>query len=231
MSQTKGSLHFWIVAGMVSGASRFLPIPFVDDLVRDQCRRLVVSRTLAEHDTNLKTKELQPYYADDGGCLTGCMAIAAKLPLKLLLFPIRKAIAIVTSVRGVPLEIVRMVLLGRTLDRCLREDRISTDYSAKKMRAAFEEAFAKIDFRVIRAGLNDVMSRTVGWKTSATKSARKLAEVGQPEADVLSTSDEVDRGATEIEAVLQRPEMLSIFADFDQRFDAAMRHRSVSRKS
>lgn len=43
-------VHQWVVAGMVSAAERFVPVPFVDDMVRNQCRKFVVSRTLAAHD-------------------------------------------------------------------------------------------------------------------------------------------------------------------------------------
>lgn len=110
-------LHHWVVAGIVSSSSRFIPVPFIDDIVRDQCRRYVVSRTLAAHDQRNSMGVLKPFYANEGGCIAGCLGQLAMAPLKLLLFPIRKVIALVTSVRGVPLEIMRMVLLGRTLDR------------------------------------------------------------------------------------------------------------------
>jgi len=222
-----GSLHFWVVAGMVSGAARFLPVPFVDDIVRDQCRRLVVSRTLAAHGTNIQTKDLKSYYASDGGCLVGCVGLAAKVPLKLLLFPIRKVVAIVTSVRGVPLEIVRMVLLGRTLDRYLREKRLQTgEIPSVAMREAFDDSFSRMDFRMVRAAMNDALASVGGWKTAAMDFARKAANGRDTESEDWKTSAEVNDGARRIEAILERPEMLTLFADFDQRFDAAMRERS-----
>ena len=117
-------LHHWVVAGIVSASSRFIPIPFVDDVVKDQCRRYIVSQTLAAHETELTTKDLQPFYDSGSGCLAGCMGTLIKAPLKLLLFPVRKIIAIVTSVRGVPLEVTRSVLMGRTLDRYLSQQKI-----------------------------------------------------------------------------------------------------------
>ena len=86
-------LHHWVVAGIVSASSRFIPIPFVDDVVRDQCRRYVVSRTLAAHETELTTKDLKPFYDGGGGCLGGCVGMVVRAPLKLLLFPIRKVVA------------------------------------------------------------------------------------------------------------------------------------------
>lgn len=213
-------LHHWIVAGIVSASARFIPIPFVDDIVRDQCRRYVVSRTLAANGSKITTTEIRPFYATDGGCLAGCLGTVAKAPLKLLLFPIRKVIAVVTSVRGVPLEVMRTVLLGRTLDRCLREQKVmaTPDHSAK-MRAAFEESFARMDFRVVRAAITDALSGIADWKTGAMKSAKQVAGPKDVEKDGLDETESVATGAAKIKEVLQRPETLRLFAEFDQRFD------------
>lgn len=216
-------LHRWIVAGIVSASARFIPIPFVDDIVRDQCRRYVVSRTISMHGSKIRTSDMKPYFASGGGCMAGCMRTLAKAPLKLLLFPIRKIVAVMTSVRGVPLEVVRMVLLGRTLDRCLREQNATkiTEQSAE-MRVAFEEAFARMDFRVVRAAISDALSGITDWKSGAVKLANEVAGSKDAEKDGLNESEEVAAGAMKIEEVFDRPETLRLFTEFDQRFDVTL---------
>ena len=216
-------LHHWVVAGIVSASSRFIPIPFVDDVVRDQCRRYVVSQTLAAHETELSTQNLKPFYDGGGGCLGGCMGMVVRAPLKLILFPIRKLVAIVTSVRGVPLEVTRTVLLGRTLDRYLREQKVvdSPEYLAK-MRTAFEQSFKRMDFRIVRAAIGGALSGIGDWKSGATESAKAVAGPKDAEQDGLDTTEDVEAGANKVEEVLERPETRSLFAEFDQRFDESL---------
>ena len=216
-------LHHWIVAGIVSASSRFIPIPFVDDIVRDQCRRYIVSRTLAAHETELTTHDLKPFYDSGSGCLTGCLGTLAKAPLKLLLFPVRKFIAVVTSVRGVPMEVTRTVLMGRTLDRYLSEQKfVATPEATAKMRAAFEESFKRMDFRIVRAAIADALSGISGWKSGAMDSAKAVAGPKDAEQNGLDTTEDVEAGADMVEQVLQRPETLSLFAEFDRRFDESL---------
>lgn len=213
-------MHEWIIAGIVSASARFIPIPFVDDLVRDRCKRFVISRTLAKHDTDQSMKSLEPLYSGDGGCLTGCVGVVAKAPLKLLLFPIRKLVSIGTSVRGVPLEVMRMVLLGRTLDRCLRSGRFDKPgTSAADVRVAFEAAFAGMDLRVVRAAISDSLAGVKDWKASATASAKTAARPIVDTANDLDVPVELDKTASQVQEALSRPGVSNLFTEFDERFD------------
>ncbi|NND97742.1 MAG: hypothetical protein HKN47_10485 [Pirellulaceae bacterium] len=212
--------HQWVAAGIVSSASRFIPIPFVDDIVRGQCHRFVVARTLAHHNREDLLANLKPYYSPAGGCLSGCLGTIARAPLKLLFFPIRKVIAIVTSVRGVPLEITRTVLLGRTLERSLREPNWDlTSEHAERMRHAFDTAFHRMDFRVARAAMSDALSSASGWKTAAIASAKRIVDRPDEIPSEMVVESAVDDSAKNIEAVLERPEFLALFDEFDRRFD------------
>ena len=210
--------HQWIVAGMVSASARFIPIPFLDDIVRNQCRRFVVSRTVDASERQSALSDLKPYYSSDGGCIAGCFAAMGTLPFKLLLFPVRKIFAIVTAVHGVPMEIIRTVLLGRTLQRQLDLGEISAE-DAARMKVAFNEAFSRMDLRTVRATVEDAVRSVHGWKSAAMKSARKVAS-DQAESNIPS-SGPVDLGADKVQAVLQRPETARLFAEFDTRFDEA----------
>lgn len=215
--------HQWVVAGIVSSAARFIPIPFVDDIIRSRCRWFVVSRTLASHKRPDLLEDLRPFYDSGGGCLNGCLATAVKAPLKLLLFPVRKLVAIVTSIRGVPLEIMRMILLGRTLDRHLRDESATTDpIQSARMRVAFEESFARMDFRVVRAAMTDALTSVKGWKSAAIAAAQGLTESGSGNEEMIESAPKIDAGAANIQQVLDRPETMELFAEFDRRFDEAL---------
>ncbi len=222
-SSSSWLIHQWVVAGIVSSASRFVPIPFVDDVIREKCRWFVVSRTLAAHQQSEAIEALKPYYSSSGDSLRGCLLAFIRMPLKVLLFPIRKLVALVTSIHGVPLEIMRMVLVGRTLDRVLRDGEVPpTSGQAARMRLAFDDTFTHMDFRVIRAAVSDSLSSVSGWKAAAIASAKQILGHEKRSDETLTTESQVDTGAERVQAVLERPETLELFAEFDRRFDAAL---------
>ena len=220
-SQRSRLQHQWVAAGIVYAAARFVPVPILDDVIRDQCRRFVATRTLAQRDDLTTLTDVKPYYESNSGCLTGCLGTVTKLPLKLLLFPIRKVVAIVTAVRGVPLDIIRTVLLGRTLDRQLNLGPVTPDQAAQ-MRIAFDQAFARMDFRTLRAAIGDALSSVKGWRSAALASGRAAAET-ESAGDELSTEQPVNDGARKVQSVLQLSETTKLFSEFDQRFEQALK--------
>jgi len=216
-------LYHWITAGIVSASARFIPIPFVDDVVRDRCRRRIVSKTLMAHGQEERLEEFEAYYGNESsGCLTGLLTSAGKVPLKLLLFPLRKFVAIVTSVRGVPLEVTRSVLLGRTLHRILAKGECPGASQVAEMRSAFEQAFARMDLRTVRAVISDALRRVSSWKSAAIGSARELARGDDAPGDDIVAASQVQAGAAEVQSALQQPEILNLFSEFDDRFDRAL---------
>ncbi|SMP67200.1 hypothetical protein SAMN06265222_110112 [Neorhodopirellula lusitana] len=223
-------VHQWAVAGIVSAGARFIPIPFVDEMVQGQCRRFVVRQTLSAHKSELTEEDLSLFYSASGGCLSGCAATVVRAPLKLLLFPIRKVVTIFTSVRGVPLEIMRTVLLGRTLDRYLAAGKLEKQNAAgskgvrqaMQMQSAFENAFAQMDWRTVRAAVKDALGTVDHWKDAAVSSAKQTFDRQDTSSDDIETQPAVRAGAEQVEKVLQRSETLMLFAEFDRRFDEAM---------
>jgi hypothetical protein len=215
-------VHQWVVAGIVSAAGRFVPVPFVDDMVRTQCRKFVIKRTLAAHGRSELYPELESLYDEGGkGFVAGALGTTARAARKLLLFPVRKVVAIATSARGVPLEIMRVVLIGRTLDRRLRAGNFAAA-DAPRLRAAFEKAFAGMDLRVVRAAMKDALAGVSGLKSAAIKSARQVAGHPEDPEAVNQAEPTVQAGATEVQQALDHPEMLELFAEFDRRVDEAL---------
>jgi len=208
----------WVIAGIVSAASRFIPIPFAEEIVRNRCRRYVVSQTLAAHGRNVTPQDIEPYFAGEGA--TGYAKKALGAPFKLLLFPIRKVVRIVTSVRGVPLEVMRMVLLGRTLNRYLHKEGFAIEErNVRALRQSFDQAFKRMDFHLIRAAMADALSSVSGLKSAAVAMARWTAVTKNADEQGFQTEASVQSGAQKVQAVLDRPETLQLFAEFDRRFD------------
>ena len=216
-------VHHWVMAGIMSSASRFIPVPFVDDVIRDRCQRYAVAKTLAAHGVQEHLDQVRPYIDSNAGCLAGCLGTVAKAPLKLLLFPIRKIVSVLTSVRGVPLEITRMVLLGRTLDRILQTGDVPTETEARKMRVAFDTAFARIDFRAVKAAINDSLDQLGGWKDAAIAAAREVlgaGDKGDLATDPIAGSAKIEESAQQVDQAMNDPATLRLFAEFDARFDS-----------
>ncbi|MCC9599374.1 hypothetical protein LOC67_02295 [Stieleria sp. JC731] len=218
-------MHSWIVAGMVSAAARFIPVPFVDDFVKAKCRKHIVSSTLARQSRSELLNDFDAMYNDPGGILSGAAAMVARIPIKLLLFPVRKAVAIMTSVRGVPLELIRCILLGRTVKRYAT---MASRPDDKQLREAFDKAFSGMDFRVVRAVVGDALSGMDRWSEAAIKMAKAIA--AQKSDDPLSQREEspVRKGAEQVEHSLNQPKVLDLFSDFDTKLDARLAALSTS---
>lgn len=215
-------INQWAMAGIVSAASRFIPVPYAEEAVRYRCRRFVVSRTLLSSKSSVSADALRPYY-DTDGFLNSWTSKILRAPFKLLLFPIRKTVRIITSVRNVPLEIIQIVLLGRTLDRCLQMQSLMLDQAtAKRMRKAFDVAFSGMDFYVVRAALIDALKSVSGLKSAAVAMATRVSRKEEPTPETLEPSDKVQSGAANVQSVLDRPETLALFAEFDRRFDQSL---------
>ena len=114
-----------------------------------------------------------------------------------------------------------VVLLGRTVDRQLRRGEVDAAL-AERMRVAFDESFAGMDFRLAKAALGDALESVGGLKSAALESARKL--VGTKETLDVATEEQpvIDAGARQVQQAFDRPDVLELFAEFDRRFDAAL---------
>lgn len=218
----------WIAAGLVSASVRFVLAPFVDNFVRDRCHKFAVSRTLVAHESEESLDRLNPYYFSSGGHLGGCSSMTIKAPMRLLLFPFRKSVLVMTSVRGAALEVMRTVLLGRTLDRYVRAGTLSgRPAEAARMTTALDDAFARMDLRVVKSSMADALSSVDNWKVAATETAKLIADRRQAMSERLATSTDIENGATKAQKAFDRPETLRLFAEFDRRFDDRMQKKVV----
>ena len=212
----------WAVCGIAAAAARFVPVPLLDDVVRERSVQVAVVRTLRAHGRRDSSAPFEALWeAPDGG--SSLRRRLRALPRRLLLFPVRKYAAVFGAVRGVPTDVMRVVLLARSLDRRLERgelapsDRLAEDVGA--LRAAVDRAIDGMDLRLLTAALADGLSQGRGLTRSAVAFARRRTAADDPDTDgdtELAPDGPLAEGAERVTEVLRRPEI------FDREVDAAL---------
>lgn len=221
--------HEWTLCAIAAAVARFVPVPFVDDIIREQAARVAVSRTIRAHGYTFSSKRVSALYADQGGCIEGCLWFLVKLPLKLILFPIRKIVSVVTAIHGVPTDLARVLLLARTTDRCLSNgllkdsDEQTQKLEATRVRAAFDLAFSSVNLKMFSAAIADALSQVKGLAKAAMRYAQKVfGQRRDADATNLEADPAIEEGAKKVEEVLARPEIIAFLEEFDAKFDEAL---------
>jgi hypothetical protein len=213
----------WAVCGIAAAAARFVPVPMLDDVVRERALQLAVSRTLREHGRDYSSDLLEPLW-DDTGSGGGMGRRLKAVGMRILLFPIRKYAAIFGAVRGVPNDVMRVVLVARTVDRRLAggglTDTGAVPDQARQIRRAVDTAIDGMDLRLLTAALSDGLSQGKELSGAAVAYARKLVRPGS-DPD-LKPGGAVGAGAQQVAEVLDRPDVAELLGDFDARVDRAL---------
>ena len=173
----------WAVCAIAAAAARFIPVPLLDDAVKFRAIRIAVLRTLRANGRTYPADWVEPLYAgvdaESAGLASRGFRYLRTVPRRVALFPIRKYVALFGSVRGVPTDVMTVVLLSRTVYRCLDqgrlagsdEDQLRTE--ARQIRAAFDQALEGMDLRLFTGALSDGLSQGRGLTAAAVSYARK----------------------------------------------------------
>jgi hypothetical protein len=228
----------WAVCGIAAAAARFIPVPLLDDAVRLRATQVAVVRTLRAQGRDYPSDAVEALYAgaDAGsaGRFREALRYLRSIPRRVLLFPVRKYVALFGAVKGVPTDVMHVLLLARTVYRVLGQGRLSGSEKptgaekkalrreAVPIRIAFDQALDGMDLRLLTGALADGLSQGKGLTSAAVSYARKT--FGRDDADpALDPGGEVGQGAEQVEAVLRRPEIARLLAEFDARFDARLK--------
>jgi len=224
----------WALCALAAAASRFVPVPLVDDVIAERAVRTAVVRTWRAHGRPDAPEAIDVLVADTRGFWGGLAASAARLPLTLALYPIRKPVRMVRAVRGVGRDLAEVLLLARWLDRCLRAgwfattDRAELQRQAHLVRRAHEQTVTTADLRVLEHALRSGLRQVGGLRQQATAFARRSFGRDAPDPLTSATGPDapvepgVEAGAREVEAALARPDVEGALAGLDRRFDAAL---------
>jgi hypothetical protein len=156
-----------------------------------------------------------------------------------VLFPVRKYVAIFGAVRGVPTDVMHVLLLarivhvslarGRLIDpeptgRLSKEQARALSAEAVRIRKAYDQALRGMDLRMLSAALADGLSGGKGLTRAAVNYARQtFGQADEAQAEThLNPGGEVGAGAERVEEVLNRPEIAVLLEEFDARFESEL---------
>lgn len=222
-------LSQWAVCGIAAAAARFVPVPLLDDVIRQRAAQVAVVRTLRAHGRDVPAELLEPLWAEQEGQRSGRRRRLRAVARRLLLFPVRRFVAVFGAVRGVPTDVMRVVLLARTVDRRLDQgaltgpDRLPEEAAA--LRRAVDEAIEGMDLRLLTAALGDGLSHSRGLSSAAIALARRRFTTADPEGDPesgLAPDAPVAEGAQRVTEVLRRPDVAQLLDRFDAQVDAQL---------
>ncbi len=223
----------WTACALVRAATRFLPVPVLDDAVADRATRVAVSRTLRAHGRTFSPDDVEPLFGD-GGRRGGLVSRTLRT---VVLFPVRKYTKVVTAVHGVPNDVARVLLLGRATHRRLAlgelvgPDPAQLAREATEVRAAFEEVVDEMDLRLLRGAISDGLGQVKDLTAAVVRSARARSTsddaAAGPVADPTAasgpqgtpTDDTVAEGTEQVQQALERPEVVRLLEEFDRRMD------------
>lgn len=203
-----------------------VPVPFLDDVLRARALQLLVSRTLRAHGRTYGSAKVAPLYGDTRGLVEGCAVFVVLLPIRLLLFPVRKFLAWVMAVKHLARDFAESLLLGRALDAALAAGRLPEGADASALRAeadlvrrAFENALAGIDVALLGSVLRRSLRSVAGLPRAAIAAVQRLRrrdDAADPGAELSGAQQRaVDEGTSRLRAVLDTPEIAAMLARFD----------------
>ena len=217
-----------LVCGLLASVARMVPVPFLDDILRERALQLMVSRTLKAHGRMYSSSKVTPLWGDSRGCAEGCLVFVLTLPVKLLLFPLRKITVWIMAVKYIATDLSEAVLLGRALDHTLSRGQLPAaaedgllHEDAARIRLAFDNALKGTDMKLLKSALFAALRSVKGLPSAALAALRKLRkqEDTDPTAGLSGAQKEtVEKGTSAIRAVLESEEIAPMLERFDQTF-------------
>jgi len=225
-----GVLHLTVHHALLAAVCQFIPIPFLDDVAGDRVVRRLVGKLLERNGRGYGADAVAPLYE---GPERGVADRVGGFFKGLVMKPVKKVLRtalIVITIRRAMLTAARVVLLGRTIDRCLARGELADDVPEVRRR----ERAVQID-----AAVRDVMASPErrGLLKLIRESASLLRDDGPaPRVPVTAAVDadaaeaslssnerrRLERATAELESKLQSEEQRGMLASVDAAVDARM---------
>ena len=225
-----GVLHLTVYHALLAAVCQFIPIPFLDDVAGDRVVRRLVDKLLERNGRSYGADAVAPLYEGPQRGVAGRVGGFVK---GLIMKPVKKVLRtalIVVTIRRALMTAARVVLLGRTIDRCLARGELADDLPEDRRR----ERAAQID-----AAVRDVMASPErrGLLKLVRESASLLRDDGPtPQVPVTAAADadaaeaalspnerrRLDRAAARLESKLQSEEQRGMLASVDAAVDARL---------
>lgn len=222
-----------VTCALLYFAARQVPVPLLDDVLRTQVAAYMVKHSVKRAGLSVPSEQLAPLFEKDEHWAIGCLWWMFKLPLKLLLFPIRKITNLLFAVRHLGRDFAEILLLGEVIDRAvangdLRAEGTATEEAqvarSRRYRRAFDRALADTDTALLWGIVGVAIGPARGVLRAALRPLRYLWHGSGEEA--VAASPEMDAKAGAIERALLQPEVKKFLADFDARLEVALREQA-----
>jgi hypothetical protein len=215
----------WTVCAIAAAASRFIPVPMLDNAIYERATRIAIARTLRQYGRTYSSSVVEPLY--DPEERSGVLRSTLRFGRSIVLFPVRKYVAIFGAVRGVPTDMMIVLMLARTTARCLAAGQLSSSdpkelrREALAIRRAFDASVRGMDLRLLTSTLAEGLSQAQGLTAAAVIYARRSFGRDQ-ERPELNPGGEVGATAARLQVMFRRPEIAEVLREFDVRFDAKL---------
>jgi len=230
-----GVLHLTVHHALLAAVCQFIPIPFLDDVAGDRVVRRLVDKLLERNGRSYAADAVAPFYEGPQQGLADKVGGFAK---SLIMKPVRKVLRtalIVITIRRALMTAARVVLLGRTIDRCLARGELADDVPAKWKReraaqidAAVRDVMASPERRGLLKLIRESASLLRDEKPTPDVPVTAAVDADAAEAS-LSQSERrrLDRAAAELESKLQSEEQRGMLAAVDAAVDARLATRTA----
>lgn len=219
-----------VTCALLYFAARQVPVPLLDDVLRTQVAAYMVKHSVKKAGLSIPSEQLAPLFEKDEHWAIGCLWWMFKLPFKILLFPIRKIANVLFAVRHLGKDFAEILLLGEVVDRAVVNGDLKAEGTAtedaqlarsRRYRRAFDRALAETDTSLLWGIVGVAIGPVRGVLSAGMRPLRYLWHGNSEEA--VGASPEMDAKASAIEKVLLQPEVKQFLADFDRRFESALR--------
>jgi hypothetical protein len=194
-----------ITHAVLTGLTPLIPVPIVDDLVKNYFQRRLVRELTRVYAINLTEQDTR-ILADDtsSGCLAGCLGGALLLPFKLIF---RKLFFFLEWKRAVD-TVSRTFHQGYLLECALKEKWLPGQRNATEFRAASDAVCREVGTGPIERAVSLTFSQSkTALKSAANLLKRSLGSIsGRPDAERVALAAEAveDEEKREIEGVIGR---------------------------
>lgn len=228
-----GLLKLRITCALLFFAARHVPVPLLDDVLRAQIAAYMVKGTVKRAGLTVPSEQLAPLFEKDEHWALGCLWWMFKLPLRILLFPIRTLANVVFAVRHIGKDFAEVLLLGELVDRGLRGGEIRAEGMAtedaqiarsRRLRRAFDRAMKDTDTQLLWGIVGVAIGPVRGVVTAALRPLRALRRGSEDEA---VASPEMEARVSAVEKLLLQPEVKRFLSDFDARLEVALREEPL----
>lgn len=217
-----------LLSALLFSAGRFVPLPIVDDLVREQVSMWMLRRLCERAGAPVPRRHLGPLASRQDGC-AGCLGSALLVPVRLILFPIRLLVSVVLGARNLTRDVTEIVLLSRVTERALREGWIDPGKSEDAqrtecliLRRALDRALRGTHLTVMTAALRAALGPLGRIAIAGVGALRRFRRAGGEAAPEVPAGSPIAESATALERVLALPDVKAALDHLEQRFETML---------